>query len=78
MVRLDSGAEKRQDEESAVKDKHNTLLRNGNGRITVTLGKPQTLSKTHSGDKRTRHTMQTSAQDNLKHTSFNREIIMSK
>ena len=43
VVRLDPGAEKRPDEESAVKDKHYTLLRNDNRRITVTLGKQQTL-----------------------------------
>ena len=35
VVRLDPGAEKRPDEESVVKDKYNTLLRNGSLRITV-------------------------------------------
>ena len=35
MVRLNPGAEKRPDEESVVKEKYNTLLRNGSHRITV-------------------------------------------
>ena len=50
MVRLDPGAEKRPDEESVVKDKHNTLLGNGNGRINGNTGKttntkPQILTQ---------------------------------
>ena len=39
MVRLDTGAEKRPDEESVVTETHNTLLRNGSRRITVHLKK---------------------------------------
>jgi hypothetical protein len=39
MVRLEPSPEKRPDEESVVKDKHNTLLRNGRRRITVYLKK---------------------------------------
>ena len=37
VVRLDPGAEKRPDEESVVKDEHNTLLRIGSRGITVHL-----------------------------------------
>ena len=71
VVRLDPSVEKRPREESVVKDKHNTLLRTGNGRMTVTLEKLQTKSQTHSGDEHTRHTIQASANDDRKHTSFN-------
>jgi hypothetical protein len=44
MVRLDPGVDKRPDKESVVKDKDNTLLRNGRRRITVHLKKQQPLS----------------------------------
>jgi hypothetical protein len=45
MVRLNPGAEKSPVEESVVMDKHHILLKNGNGRITVTLGKSQKLTQ---------------------------------
>ena len=47
MVRLAPGVT-RPDEESVVKEKHVTLLRNGNRRIAVTLGDQQTLSLENS------------------------------
>jgi hypothetical protein len=60
MVRLDPDAEKRPDAESVVKDKHNTLLRNGDGRIIVTLGKQQTL-KLENSLRRQTHTAHNSS-----------------
>jgi hypothetical protein len=49
MVRLDPGAEKRPDEESVIKNKHNSLLRNGSRGITVHLKtNKHYVSLTHS------------------------------
>ena len=55
VVRLDPGAEKRPDEESVAKDKHNTSVRNGSFRITVHLKKQQTPSLKNSLRKQNTH-----------------------
>ena len=65
MVRWDPGAETRPDEESVVKEKHDTLLRYGSRGITIHLKHQQTLT-----------TIPAAARDHRKHTYFNKDTVM--